>query len=250
MFGGQNTATSSLWGTPSTTQAPSSFGQAQTTTGSLFNANQPQNITTPGSIFGAKPAGSSFGGNTQPQTSGLFGGQQQTGSLFGGQQQTQQVNTFGQQPQQTGSLFGGQPAQQQTASLFGGQPAQQQISSLFGGQQQTGSLFGGQQPAQQPGLLFGGNQPQITGSLFGNTAQNGGNLFGGNTGGALFGGANTQAQGVGMLGSNPQQQYLGNQQCGIFGTVPGLYGNQNQSPYSSNLNILSSLPLQSSILAN
>lgn len=268
---GAPTTSNSLFGGAQTTQAPPSMFGGSKPGGSLFGATQPQQqqgslfggqtAQTGGSLFGAQQpqqqTGSLFGatspasfGQPQQQTGSLFGQNQQTGALFSTQtpQQPQQSSLFGApQPTQQGSLFG-QPAQQQGSSLFG-QPAQN-TGSLFGAtqpQQQTGSLFGAQQ-----GSLFGQQQqPQATGGLFGAPNPAGG-MFGQpqQQNGSLFGGQTQQTHGGSLFGatSQPQQggSLFGAPQGGMFGAQTA----QAPSPYANNLNMLTSIPLQATLLSN
>lgn len=236
--------TSSLFGTPSTTQQQNPFG------GSLFGNNK----TTPSSgIFG--------GGNTSSSTTNSFFGQQSAfgsggQSAFGGQQNafggqstfggntTAGNNAFGtssfgqpaaspfalsqigqqptEAPKPASSIFGASPFQQTQNSVFGAAPAfsnpiqPTKPSGLFG----TGSMFG-QAAAATPSGLFGqSNQPVNPPS---------GNIF------SSFGASTQpQAQSQGLFGAVSDNKSMFGQSA-ISSNQSVFGGNQQQTNQSSNI---------------
>lgn len=119
------------------------FGQQpqQPASGGGFSFGQQPQQQQASTGFGAKPAGSTFGGfgatntNQTGSTGFSFGGannqqqpqQQQQSNPFGGAS-----NAFGARPAATGGLFGSQPQQPATGGGLFGQPQPQQTGGLFG----------------------------------------------------------------------------------------------------------------------
>lgn len=225
-FGTSNTNTSASGGlfgnnNPTATAGTSGFGG--------FGANNTANNTAGGfgstanngGLFGAKPAGSLFGGGapTSGVTTGAFGGTSgSAGGLFGNTNNNANATTgFGAtNPNASGGLFGNANNNNGAGGAFG----------------TNNSTAGG---------LFGNNQPKpATGNLFGaaNNTSTGGNLFGtsttnnNNTGGF---GTNNNTAGAGLFGNNnnassnqpkPAFGFGGNTNTGSGG---GLFGNANNA---------------------
>uniref|UniRef100_A0A182VQ92 Nuclear pore complex protein Nup98-Nup96 n=1 Tax=Anopheles minimus TaxID=112268 RepID=A0A182VQ92_9DIPT len=150
-------ATGAFGATPAFGQQPTTslFGQTQQA-GGLFGAS-----TSTAPAFGAATTQPGFGvfGQTQPQTTSLFGTQNNTAantSMFGNNNNT----TFGAAKPAGFGVFG-QPATQ-TTSLFGQSTTNNTATSGFFGQntQTAGGLFGAAKPAfgtaSVPGVV-GGN---------------------------------------------------------------------------------------------
>ena len=262
------------FGSTANTSQPSStpFGASSTggSTGSTFSfgANNANNASKPGGLFGSAPS-------TQPSSTPSFGGfgaNQQSGAQqnkpafsfggFGAQNNTNTSSTapsstFGQSSGTTGGgLFGQKPATGTTGFGFGSSSTSQPATGTFGStNNQSGSSLFGAKPAQPsaPGTgLFGqsstASQPaQPSTSLFGqNSAPSttgtgtGGGLFGNNS--AAGANANQPKPSLFSFGSNtssaPSQPAGGTSLFGQSqpapstgtGTGGGLFGQSQPAP--------------------
>ncbi|KAJ3665820.1 hypothetical protein Zmor_001291 [Zophobas morio] len=154
LFSTPANAAPSLFGTSTTTQAPSLFGNVTTTTPSLFGTGS----TPAPSLFGGATTsapnlfGSTFGGTATTSGASLFGGGSTSGTGFG--------------------LFGGTTTTSAAPSLFGGFGGTQTTGGFggfgtagagtgFGTQQQSTNLFGGAF-GPKPAVPTGGPQSVLT----------------------------------------------------------------------------------------
>lgn len=199
---GQKPPTSTGFGAPSATSAPTTpFGLKPTAFGAPAQpaAAPGASSTAGGGLFGnnSNASGGLFGkSNTGTTTGGMFGasntGNAPSGGLFGNTASTSSnTNTSG----QGGGLFGGTSNTGTSNNLFGSSN-NAASGGLFGQKPASGGLFSNNSTGPKP--LFGGSTAQPSGGLFGgqqNTQNNQGGLFGGSA----------QAQ---QQQQQPQQQQL------------------------------------------
>ncbi|KIW15721.1 hypothetical protein PV08_05771 [Exophiala spinifera] len=211
LFGQQQNKPGGLFGSTTTTSAPSfSFGNTAPTSGGtgLFGNNNQQQQ------------------QSQQQSGGLFGSANQQKPLFGGSSGGFGSTTSQSQP--SGGLFGTSTSQSGGGGLFGNNTATTggTGTGLFGSNNTTSNtgLFGNQ--TQKPGGLFsnstfGTSQPSTGGGLFGTSGTNNQQ-----SGGFSFGNAAQKPAGTSLFGNSRTQQ-----QGGLFGQAGGtsLFGNSQNT---------------------
>ncbi|CAK1547226.1 unnamed protein product [Leptosia nina] len=242
VFGSTGTTPSSVFGTTTTSQSGSLFGDgganlfasasisttgSSTPSGSLFRAS-------PGCVFGAK---STFSGSN-PTAASIFGGgaslEQKPAANFWGSSTNSSgfgSSAFGQPATTQGSVFGSTGGSFSQPS--GEQPFGTPQKSVFGSpQQQTAPAFGGS-PVFGSKPVFG-SSPSFGGSAFGGVNKSPSSGFGSSAtfgGGATFGGSGfgntspSQAFGAAASGfgsptqSNSTFENLANQNTLTFGNL-------------------------------